>query len=319
MKKSFFNRQETAVTALLTGATALLSSNATIRNAGTYTDAVTASNASINSSSDAIVFDYKPGTLTVDKATLNVVINDQGDIVYGTTVTPGYSSDILGTDSVNATLNVSGGKSSAGYYTVGTHTISCSNITVNDGNGGNNYNVSAVADKSFEVSRKGITVATDITTEKVYDGTTSVEANASITDAVAGDDVTINAAWQYNSANVTEANLINNTLWQLSGSDAGNYIIVTAAPDGIAAAITAKPVEVSFSSNEPYYYNGYDQSSSISANYKDINGNDVSLNVNWNGQKFFNPGSYTVTGIRFQKSGKRNRPRNLPGNGSSCS
>lgn len=135
-----------------------------------------------------------------------------------------------------------------------------------------------------------------ITTEKVYDGTVSVAVSGGLTNVIGNDNVVLNVEYQYNSANVAEANRITNTVWSITGADAKNYTLPTPAPSSdVAATITAKTVETIWLDESPYHYDNTDQSDTIMAFYRDILGNIVQVQLNWHGEQFILPGEYIVT------------------------
>jgi len=69
--------------------------------------------------------------------------------------------------------------------------------TVNDGNGGANYNVSFVNNTTGVITAKGLTVTGITANSKTFDGTTAAILNtgsAALVGVVAGDVVTLNTA-----------------------------------------------------------------------------------------------------------------------------
>jgi hypothetical protein len=136
-------------------------------NAGSYSIApsgITAGNYTIT---------YQPGTLTIDPASLEVTTSavtktyDGTLSGSGTPITTG-GTQLFGTDYL-----------SGGTYTFadanagnGNKTVTVSGVTVHDGNGGQNYAVTYVANAQSTINPASITVSTaDVT--KTYDGTGS--------------------------------------------------------------------------------------------------------------------------------------------------
>ena len=178
-------------------------------------------------------------------------------------------------------------------------TVTFSGLTLSGADAGNYILAETeVSDNNAVITPRPLDVSVVIPTDKVYDGTTDVDSQATLNDVLAGDDVTITAEWQYNSPDVISAATINNVVWQLSGDDAANYALPDVALyDNIAATITPKDVQVTFETDSPYYYTGWDQSSTVSASYIDIYGNKISVKINWYGEEFKNPGTYRVAAV----------------------
>lgn len=60
---------------------------------------------------------------------------------------------------------------------------------------------------------------------KAYDGNTSAIYIGGLTNVINGDDVTVNAVFEYNAATVADANTISAATWNITGNDAGKYIL----------------------------------------------------------------------------------------------
>ena len=214
---------------------------------------------------------------------------------YGTVVSPDFSGVLMDGDRFTGELAITGGKSGAGFWVAGIHEITRGTLDIEDGNGGQNYEIVFIGD-TFTVTPKVLVANPDIATDKVYDGTTSVQYNgSSFTGLLDGDSVTLDAAFEYNSANVIEADSIAAAQWEISGEDAGNYRLVDFAP--VSGTITAKTVDAVWNSDAPYYFNGRDQGDTITAFYADINGERVQLEVAFGGTGsiFRNPGDYMAS------------------------
>ena len=237
----------------------------------------------------------KTATATIHKAQVIVTADDQFDVEYGTVVSPDFSGVLMDGDRFTGELAITGGKSGAGFWVAGIHEITRGTLDIEDGNGGQNYEIVFIGD-TFNVTPKVLVANPDIATDKVYDGTTSVQYNgSSFTGLLDGDSVTLDAAFEYNSANVIEADSIAAAQWEISGEDAGNYRLVDFAP--VSGTITAKTVDAVWNSDAPYYFNGRDQGDTITAFYADINGERVQLEVAFGGTGsiFRNPGDYTAS------------------------
>jgi len=158
-----------------------------------------------------------------------------------------------------------------------------------------NYNLVYNYTGTGNITPKILDVTVDLPTDKIYDGTVDVDANITVNGIVAGDDVQINAQWQYNSPDVEDADTINNTRWDITGEDMGNYQLPDVPYNGTDAQISAADVLITYVTDSPYYYDGSDQSGTVSAYYTDIHGNRVDVPVNWNGQVFAAVGKYDIT------------------------
>ncbi len=90
---------------------------------------------------------------------------------------------------------------------------------------------------------------------KAYDGTTSVVFIGGLTNVVSGDNVMLNAVFEYNAATVADANTISATTWNIYGSDAGNYMLPD-FDDITGAAITKKLLGNDIYVNSDKVYDG---------------------------------------------------------------
>jgi len=98
----------------------------------------------------------------------------------------------------------------------------------NDGNGGNNYNVTFASVNTGTITQRALTVTATVS-NKVYDATTIATVTLS-DNRVAGDSL----ALSFTSANFTDANVGDNKIVNvsgisISGTDAGNYTFNTTA------------------------------------------------------------------------------------------
>ncbi|MCD8323664.1 MAG: YDG domain-containing protein [Clostridiales bacterium] len=108
-------------------------------------------------------------------------------------------------------------------------------------------NYTGTLTKNFTINKKTLTASISGTTSKVYDGTT--EAPTGLAIVLSGkvneaDDVTATASkYEYNSANVDEANTITATGITLSGNDSENYTLDSTSVT-VAATITRADASV---------------------------------------------------------------------------
>jgi filamentous hemagglutinin family protein len=144
------------------------------RNAGTYgiaASGLTTGNYDIT---------YVDGTLTIGRASLVLASGDVTKTYDGTLAANGTAAvtggtQLFGTDSLAggtfAFTNANAGS--------GDRTVTAAGVTVNDGNGGGNYDVSYVDNTSSTIERASITVAS-ANVVKTYDGTLTANGTAAV-------------------------------------------------------------------------------------------------------------------------------------------
>ena len=158
-----------------------------------------------------------------------------------------------------------------------------------------NFNVTFEYQSSITARDLTITAASGTT---VFNGNEQFLTGVTADNLVPGDTISTNAQVSGTNAGTYEYVLDADSVFVVDaeGNDMlGNYNIVSFI-DG-TLTITAKPVEAVYITAEPYEYNKYDQSGTVSAYYIDVNGEKVALPLDWHGQEFTNPGTYTVTVI----------------------
>jgi hypothetical protein len=144
------------------------------RNAGTYAigaSGLTSGNYTIN---------YVNGALSIARANLTLTPNAVTQTYNGTLAATGTAAAAGGTQ-LFSTDTVTGGtyaftNANAG---AGNRTVTLSGATVNDGNGGANYNVGYLANTASTINRAAITVAAGNVT-RTYDGTTNANGTAAL-------------------------------------------------------------------------------------------------------------------------------------------
>ncbi len=144
------------------------------RNAGSY---------SLSGSglySDQLGYDisYVDGSLNILKASLGITAADVTKTYDGTTSASGSllisSGGLLGGDTIG------GGSFAFANRNAGTgKTLTVSGVTLNDGNGGNNYDVSYVDNTNSSINKASLSVSA-ADASKVYDGTTNASSTALI-------------------------------------------------------------------------------------------------------------------------------------------
>ena len=119
-----------------------------------------------------------------------------------------------------------------------------------------NYTFNTDAATTADITAKGLTVDGLTAANKVYDGTTTATLNtagAALVGVVAGDTVDLDtaaAAGTFADKNVGVAKAVTISTLNLTGADAGNYILT---PPSLTANITAKALTVTATANDKIY------------------------------------------------------------------
>lgn len=144
------------------------------RNAGTYT----ITPAGLTSGNYTITFDN--GSLVIGKAALDVTTSNVTKTYDGTLSAVGSAvaadgTQLFGSDTLSggtfAFTNANAGS--------GDKTVTVSGVTVNDGNGGGNYNVTYLSNTTSTITPASLTLEAGNVT-KTYDGTTSATGSATV-------------------------------------------------------------------------------------------------------------------------------------------
>ncbi|MFI4933477.1 MAG: YDG domain-containing protein [Caulobacterales bacterium] len=132
----------------------------------------------------------------------------------------------------------------------GSRSLNVSTYTINDGNGGHNYDITT-AGNDGEITPKPITAALVGTVEKTYDSTTSAPVTSgelTLPGAIAGDNVTVDVSGPgtYATANAGSHILVTVSGLSINGSDATNYTFTDGASGNVGlidpATLTIKAV-----------------------------------------------------------------------------
>jgi filamentous hemagglutinin family protein len=182
------------------------------------------------------------GTITAAPLTITAVTNTK---TYDGNVSAAATPTLVG---------LVGGDTATGLsevYTdrnVGTgKTLNVSGYTINDGNGGNNYAVTTVANGAGVIDPATL-VGSITASNKVYDATTAATiASRTLSGVVAGDSVTYTGgAATFADKNAANGKTVTATGLGLTGADANNYTVNSTAtttaditPLAIAGSITA--------------------------------------------------------------------------------
>jgi filamentous hemagglutinin family protein len=152
----------------------------TDKNAGSGDKSVTASGATIgdgvNNSNYNITYANNT-TSTINKANVTVSTSNVTKTYDGTTSAAGTADvtagQLFGSDSLSGGAFAFTDKNAGS----GNKSVTASGVTVNDGNSGNNYNVTYANNTTSTINKANVTVSTSNVT-KTYDGTTSAAGTA---------------------------------------------------------------------------------------------------------------------------------------------
>src|SRR5207253_2038347 len=130
------------------------------------------------------------------------------------------------------------------------NTLTVSAYTVNDGNSGNNYTVTTVADTTGVISAKALTITAQ-TNSKTYDSTTSAAAVPVVVGLVGSDTVT-GKAETYATANAGVGKTLSVSAYTVNdGNSGGNYTVTTVADT--TGVISAKALTITAQTNSKTY------------------------------------------------------------------
>ena len=111
-------------------------------------------------------------------------------------------------------------------FGLGNKTVTTSGVTVNDGNGGGNYNVSYVSNTTSTINKANLTLTAQ-TNSKTYDGTLTAAAAPLVSGLFAGDTVT-GLAETYDTANAGSGKTLSVSAYTLNDGNGGaNYAVAT--------------------------------------------------------------------------------------------
>jgi hypothetical protein len=263
----------------------------------------------------AVFSDRNAGTdKTIDVSGISLTGTDAGNYTPNTTTTStaditrraitvtatSSSKEYDGTNTSTGTPTVSSGSVVSGDNVTWTQSFNNKNVgtgktltpagTVDDGNNGNNYDVTLTPVSTGVIEAKVITFTGITADDKVYDGTTVAAIhtdNASLDGVITGDNVTLDtsaATGQFiakigsKNAGINKAVIIDNLV--LRGTDADNYQL--SSPDNITANITAKGLTVTGITAENKAYDGSDNATLNTGNVTlvgTIPGDNVTLNT----------------------------------------
>ncbi|EMI51858.1 beta strand repeat-containing protein [Rhodopirellula sallentina] len=169
--------------------------------------------------------------------TLTSTINSQN----GDTVAQAFS--------VAPTITVGGDLSTSGNHIAGDHTLTASGGTSQLG-----YAIDGYSGGTLTVNQKTISVPI-VVDNKVYDGTTTAQMNATASGVVTGDLVTIGGTAAFTDKNAGTNKTVHITGLNLTGTDAANYALASTS-DTTSADITPLAINVSGLTGDDKVYDG---------------------------------------------------------------
>jgi filamentous hemagglutinin family protein len=219
-------------------------------NAGSY--AITPSGLVSN---QQYLVSFASGTLTIAPAALTLSTSNVSKTYDGGLTALGTATISSGT--LFSTDSISGGSFAFTNKNVGSGTkvVATSGVTVNDGNGGGNYIVSYANNTTSTITAASLAVTgVSAVGTRVYDGgTTATLAGTAAVDALGSDVISLGGvgAGVFADRNVGIAKAVTVSGFSLSGTDAGNYLLVQ--PSGLTANVTAAALTLSTSNVSKTY------------------------------------------------------------------
>ena len=133
-------------------------------------------------------------------------------------------------------------------------TVTLTALTIADGNGGLNYNVTKGSNAQSTISAATLTVSGSVVSSKVYDGATNAFITAGTLNGIQGNDaVGLTQSGIFLSANAN-TNIPVTAADVLTGPSAVNYVLLQ--PSGLAGTITPKALSVSGTTASNKIYDG---------------------------------------------------------------
>ena len=204
------------------------------------------------------------GTLTINPADLTVSSSDVSKIYDGGLSAAGTA--IITRGSLFGSDALSGGSFAFTDKNVGegNKIVTTSGVTVNDGNSGNNYNLSYISNTTSTISAADLFVTGVSASSRSYDGTVVAALSGTATVAALGSDnlsVDTNGSGLFIDQHVAIDKAVTVNGYNLTGSDAANYRIIQ--PTGLTADITPANLSLSTSDVSRIYDGGLSAAGSV--------------------------------------------------------
>lgn len=211
-------------------------------NAGTTTATVTLTDAD---ASDLWYIWNASTTFSIDKAPLTITPTAGQSKVYGEEDPPltYTSSGLYGTDAFDGALGRAEGEN-VGSYAINQGTLK---ITRESADVSDNY-IITIADESFTVTARPITISGITASEKTYDGNTTatlVFTGVNYGNIVDGDELIVTATGSFGDKNAATGKTVTISGLTLGGTDAANYTLATSGQQATTTAnINPKPLTI---------------------------------------------------------------------------
>ena len=250
----------------------------TVEGAGTYPTALSASTSTLSATNYS--FNYQPGSFTIVPAGDLLVKAGSGTASYGSagtysdmtvqykngsnvlvpltltnqtgntfTFSDGLTGSPGGAGGATFTLSAGGAGdlSGAGLLKVGSYSVSGTNVTKI----GNNFTGGVSFAGTLAVTPLAATLQTSSVT-KTYDGTTSANGGATVSNLKTNDVVTVSGVGGFADKNVGTGKSYTMTGLTLAGADADNYYLASTTASG-TGNITAKTITASYTGTDKVY------------------------------------------------------------------
>ncbi|MFT4178662.1 MAG: YDG domain-containing protein [Thermomonas sp.] len=239
------------------------------------------------------------GTFTIEKADLVISSSDVTKTYDGTTSANGSAVVVGGT--LFGSDSLSGGNFAFADKNAGTgKTVTVGGVTVSDGNGGGNYNVTYADNTGSTILQKVLTISGTNANDKTYDGTTAASFTLGTLDGlVGGETLGVSATGEFDSKDAGSRT----ATAHYSLSDGGNGGLAsnyTLADTSHSATINKASLSVT-ANDAGKTYDGVAWSGGNGVSYSGfVNGEDASelsgtLVYDGDSQGAVNAGSYTIT------------------------
>ncbi len=181
-------------------------------------------------------------TSTITPANITLSTSDVSRVYDGTNTANG--SAIVSSGNLFSTDTLSGGTYNFDTPHAGTDkSVSVSDVTINDGNGGNNYSIAYLNNSSSTITRAAIEIST-LDINRVYDGTTDATGAANIISGnLFGTDTMSGGTFAFDSRDVGAAKRVSVSGVNINdGNDGNNYSL--SYRDNTTSSITAASIVV---------------------------------------------------------------------------
>jgi hypothetical protein len=269
---SGFVNNEDKDSAAITGAPECSISDSAGPNVGEYNDAIVCAPGTLSADNYSFAAGSK-GKLTITKRPITVTAESDTKAYDGTissSKTPTVTGGIVSGDQANFSQ-------ACDTKNVGQNKTLTPSGSVNDNNGGNNYQLSFVNNTNGEITAKELT-ASFTADNKVYDGNDSANiATRTLQGMLGNEDVSLDGGTaKFNDKNVANGKTVSATGFTLAGADKDNYKL-EAGPWTTQANITPKELTGSFTAENKVYDGTTDATIATRSLSGEVSGDDVSL------------------------------------------